>query len=195
MSALDQEHVAAWVREALGEETASNVPERSLRTVEEAVELAQACGVSAESLHRLIDYVFSRPPGDPSQEIAGTMVTLYSTAAALNVDADEAFYAELARIRQPEVMERCRVRQAEKRKAMATLWWLSYADEKVGFLGVVITRADSFLEACLASKRLGVSPGGQVRGFPLPGEAESEIKPEDFDRLLNEEELKEYRVP
>ena len=75
----------------------------------------------------------------------------------------------------------------------ASLWWLSYADEK-GFRGVVITRAGGFLLATAQANLLGVSPGGQVQGFELPPEAEEEIKITDLDRLLSEEELKEYRA-
>lgn len=113
-----QARVATWVEEALGHDTAHNAPERSIRTVEEVLELAQALGVEREVMHRLVDYVFDRPVGNAEQEIAGSMVTLYSVAAALNIDADAAMETELERIRQPEVMERCQRRQAEKRAAL-----------------------------------------------------------------------------
>ena len=113
-----QKRVSAWVAKALGDDTAHNAPERSLRTVEEALELAQVCRVSREVLHRLVDYVFERPVGNAAQEISGVLVTLYSTADALDVNADEAFEAELARIQQPEVMEKIRRRQSEKREAL-----------------------------------------------------------------------------
>lgn len=114
-----QSRVTAWVRECFTEAEAKDAPERSLRTAEEALELAQAVGVDAETLHRLVDYVFSRPVGKPEQEIAGTMVTLYAMANALGVDADAAFETELARIQTPEVMDRCRRRQHEKREALS----------------------------------------------------------------------------
>jgi hypothetical protein len=71
------------------------------------------------------------------------------------------------------------------------LLWLSYADED-GFRGVVITRAEDFLMACTRANFLGVSPGGQVRGFDLPPEAEEEIVAADLDRCLNEEEARRY---
>jgi hypothetical protein len=71
------------------------------------------------------------------------------------------------------------------------LWWLSYADDN-GFRGVVITRARSFLLACTRAHLLNVSPGGQVQGFELPPEADDEIKLEDLDRCLNEEESRAY---
>lgn len=110
-----QARVAAWARKIFGYEVASNVPERTLRFVEEAAELAQACGASAAELHRLIDYVFSRPTGEPAKEIAGSMVTLYALASALDVDADKMLEAELVRIHRPEVIERVLRRQQEKR--------------------------------------------------------------------------------
>ena len=116
-----QASVTAWVRKCFTEAEAKDAPERSLRTAEEALELAQAVGVDAETLHRLVDYVFSRPVGKPEQEIAGTMVTLYAMANALGVDADAAFETELERIQTPEVIERCRRRQHEKRAVLAGL--------------------------------------------------------------------------
>jgi len=115
-----QSRVTSWVCSTFGKEVAMNVPERALRIAEEAIELAQACGLDAATLHRLVDYVFGRPVGEAGQEVAGCMVTLYAVASALGVDADTAFETELARIQRPEVIERCRRRQAEKRAALVT---------------------------------------------------------------------------
>lgn len=115
--ASNQDRVASWIQATLGEESATNGPERVLRLVEEALELAQACRVDREALHRLIDYVYERPVGEPAGEIAGVMVTLYGAASALGVLAQVAFENELKRIWQPEVMARVRRRQAEKREA------------------------------------------------------------------------------
>jgi len=112
-----QKLVAEWIRQVLGEESASNGPERSLRLVEESVELAQVLGVGADEIHRLVDYVFSRPVGEVQREIAGCMVTLYGVASSVGVDVEYAFAKELMRIHQPEVIERVRRRQAEKREA------------------------------------------------------------------------------
>ena len=117
----NQPRIAAWVRKVFTEAEAQNAPERALRLVEEAIELAQACGVDRESLHRLVDYVLARPVGDPAQEVAGTMVTLYALAQAINVDADEAFENEVSRIQQTEVIDRVRRRQHEKRAALVAL--------------------------------------------------------------------------
>lgn len=115
-SAQRQSRVANWVRELFGDEAAKNVPERALRTAEEALELAQACRVPVETIHQLVDYVYSRPVGNAPQEIAGSMVCLYAMGAALEVDVDAEFEKEYARINTPEVIERCIRRQAEKRE-------------------------------------------------------------------------------
>lgn len=115
----NQFRVSAWVRAVFTEKEATDAPERSLRLAEEAIELAQACGVDAATLHRLVDYVLSRPTGKAAQEIAGCMVTVYAAASALGVDADSELEAELVRIHRPEVIERCRRRQHEKRAALA----------------------------------------------------------------------------
>ena len=115
---VNQTRIAAWVFETFGPRVAADAKERVLRAVEEVVELAQAVGLEPPVIHRLVDYVFSRPAGKPDQEIAGSMVTLYAAAEALEVDADAVFEEELARIQRPEIIERCRRRQSEKREAL-----------------------------------------------------------------------------
>jgi len=114
----NQVRVSAWVHLAFGKEAVTNPQERSMRAVEEVVELAQVVGVTAETLHRLVNYVFSRPVGTAESEVAGSMVTIYAAATSLNVNADAALEKELVRLYQPEVLERCRRRQAEKRRAL-----------------------------------------------------------------------------
>lgn len=116
--ATRQARVAAWVVTTFGPETALDAPERSLRAAEEVIELAQACGVAGETIHRLVDYVYARPPGVPKQEIGGSMLTLYAAAQACGVDADEAYEAEMQRVERPEVVDRCQRRQLEKREAL-----------------------------------------------------------------------------
>ncbi len=110
-----QPTIESWARRVLGDETLQNRPERALRVAEEAVELAQCMGVGADQLHRLVDYVYARPPGTPGQEIAGTLVTLYAAAVSVRVDAEEELRLEVERIHRPEIEEKVRRRQAEKR--------------------------------------------------------------------------------
>lgn len=117
----DQQRVTDWMRSTFTGAECEDVPERSLRMAEEALELTQACGVDAATLHQLVDYVFSRPVGKPQQEIAGCLVTIYAIASALGVDGQAEFETELVRINTPEVVERCRRRQHEKRAALAPI--------------------------------------------------------------------------
>ena len=71
------------------------------------------------------------------------------------------------------------------------LWWLSYADEKTDqSLGVVIVRAPSFPRAAVRANELGVSPGGQLKGFEAPLDYESVLEP-FMDRLLTPVEARE----
>lgn len=114
----NQLQVVQWVRATLGDDALDNPIERSLRASEEVIELAQACGADAATLHRLVDYVFARPIGDPKQEIGGCMMTIYTVAESLDVVADLVLDDELERAWTPEIMERVRRRQAEKREAL-----------------------------------------------------------------------------
>jgi|HubBroStandDraft_5_1064220.scaffolds.fasta_scaffold228688_1 hypothetical protein len=116
-----QAYVVEWVKSVFGETVAADKKERTLRFVEEAVELAQAVGLEVHVVHRLVDYVFSREKGVPPQEVAGCLVTLFAAAAANGIDVQEQFAIELDRIRQPEVIERCRRRQNEKREALVAV--------------------------------------------------------------------------
>lgn len=112
-----QDLVRSWVQRAFGDEVLNDRVERSLRVIEEALEVAQALGTDRETAHRLVDYVFDRPIGNTAQEIGGAFVTLYAAAEAAGVDAETAFRDELARINRPDVIERIRQRQDQKREA------------------------------------------------------------------------------
>jgi hypothetical protein len=69
------------------------------------------------------------------------------------------------------------------------LWWLSYADNG-GFRGLVVTRAESFLSACMTAHRLRISPGGQVQGIRIDQDDEWRIPESYRNRLLTAEEAK-----
>jgi len=112
-----QSRVARWLDLVFTEAEIVDWRERVLRFVEEAIELAQAVHLDAATLHRLVDYVYSRPVGEVSQEVAGCLVTLYAAAHSLGVDSDEVFEDEFKRIHRPEVLARIRRRQSEKRAA------------------------------------------------------------------------------
>jgi hypothetical protein len=47
-------------------------------------------------------------------------------------------------------------------------WWLSFANDEE-FLGLVLIKAGGLMSAVSATHMLGINPGGQVAGWPLPG--------------------------
>ncbi|WP_292982750.1 MULTISPECIES: hypothetical protein [unclassified Oceanicaulis] len=114
-----QDRVRPWVLSCFGEDIAADKLERNDRFIEEALELTQACGYDRDRAHALVDYVFDREPGEPSQEVGGVMVTLaaHCLAHGMNMHADGE--RELARISAPEIMAKIRAKQAAKPKGSA----------------------------------------------------------------------------
>lgn len=45
-------------------------------------------------------------------------------------------------------------------------WWLSFADTS-GFLGGVLIKASGFATAIQMTHKLGINPGGEVKGVPM----------------------------
>lgn len=95
---LLQNVVHRWCVSAFGDDHARSVEQRGIRLAEEAIETAQASGCQAEMLHRLVDYVYSRPVGDLQQEIGGVGVTLLALGAAAAIDVDHAERKEITRV-------------------------------------------------------------------------------------------------
>lgn len=87
-----------WALRSFGRAHVTNLPIRSLRLAEEAVELAQAYGVPKEKMLDLVGIVYDRPRGEPLQEIGGVMMTIVVLCAASGIDPDEAFFTELRRV-------------------------------------------------------------------------------------------------
>lgn len=87
-----------WAVRSFGREHVENVPIRSLRVAEEAVELAQACGVPLEKMLDLVRIVYRRPVGKIEQEIGGVLMTINVLSAARGIDPDDAFLTELRRV-------------------------------------------------------------------------------------------------
>ncbi|WP_232443865.1 hypothetical protein [Burkholderia ubonensis] len=107
-----QSRVQPWLLECFGAEIATDRAERNHRFLQEALELVQACGCTASGAHQLVDYTFSRPLGEPTQEIGGVMVTLAALSLANGLDMYAAAEAELARVWTK--IEQIRAKQAEK---------------------------------------------------------------------------------
>lgn len=93
-----QARVAAWVANAFGAEHANNVEQRGLRLVEEAIEAGQAAGCDPATLHKLIDYIYAKPPGDLRQELGGVGLCVLAMADAAGFSADDAERMEINRV-------------------------------------------------------------------------------------------------
>lgn len=98
MTSSFQNGVAEWLLQCFGPEISGDKLERSDRFIEEALELVQAVGYPEERISALLQYVYSRPIGEPQQEVGGVMVTLAALCWSHGIDLDEASRAELARI-------------------------------------------------------------------------------------------------
>ncbi len=93
-----QRQVEPWVLGCFGAEIAGDTVERNHRFIEEALELVQACGGTAEDCHALVDYVFGRPVGLKGQEVGGVMVTLACLCLAHRLDMHGQGDMELKRV-------------------------------------------------------------------------------------------------
>jgi NTP pyrophosphatase (non-canonical NTP hydrolase) len=87
-----------WAVRSFGEDHVYNSQIRGLRLVEEAVELAQALGITKEKLIYLLDIVYQRKPGVPTQEMGGVMMTATVLCASWGFEAEDAFLQELRRV-------------------------------------------------------------------------------------------------
>ena len=97
-----------------GSEIAGDKLERIHRFIEEALELAQACGCSQVEAHQLVNYVYNRPTGEKAQEVGGTLLTLAALCLSQGIEMLEAGESELARVWTK--IEQIRAKQASKPK-------------------------------------------------------------------------------
>ena len=111
-----QFRVDQWVERCFGPGAIKDQPTRALRLVEEACEFAQAVGVDRAKLDAVLDIVYSRPPGDPEQELGGVAVTAMAAAQSIPIYLEVAAKREVERIESKPV-ELFRARNAEKVQA------------------------------------------------------------------------------
>lgn len=93
-----QKDMLAWALRTFGTKTAGNPEERIRRFAEEAIELAQAAGMSQEAVADLVRYVYSRPAGDPAQEVGGVSISLLAYCELAGMSADELEQREFSRV-------------------------------------------------------------------------------------------------
>lgn len=107
-----QARVDPWMQACFGPAISADRLERGDRLLEEVLELLQSGGYPAERVGALTGYVWSRPAGEPAQEVGGVMVTLATYCLAHGLDMHEAGERELARIWTK--VEKIRAKQAAK---------------------------------------------------------------------------------
>lgn len=112
---IKQLRLRKWAEDIFGYFTATTSRTRNLRFIEEAAELVQALGTPREDVEKVLDRVYSRPPGEPGQEIGGVMVTLYLLAEVNGLDVEAEEDKEIARIHDPALVEKLVRSQAEKK--------------------------------------------------------------------------------
>jgi hypothetical protein len=110
------QRIAAWVVQVFGEDVLRDRVERAARVLEEALELAQACGVSRETAEGLVARVYARPPGDAAIEAAQVGVCLIAWAEGAQEDLGTLVDDEIDRIESLPV-EKIRARHAAKVRA------------------------------------------------------------------------------
>lgn len=93
-----QHAVDAWMQSTFDQATVQNVQERCFRFLEEALELVQSLGMPLVHVNTMINYTYSRPPGEPHQELGGVHVTLNALATAAGLDSAQAATDELTRV-------------------------------------------------------------------------------------------------
>src|SRR5580765_5431162 len=77
---------------------------RTMRLLEEALELAQAEGVTGPEASIILNQVYDKPIGDPYKELGGVLITAATYAGVARFNLEEAFYDEFERIMNPEIM-------------------------------------------------------------------------------------------
>lgn len=89
--------VLGWATRVFGSCT-SSIKERALRLLEESIEVAQAAGLSEDTVRRMVDRVYFRSMGNLREEMGGLLVTALAMCEALGVDGDELERDEMERV-------------------------------------------------------------------------------------------------
>lgn len=112
--------IGKWVVKTFGQES-MNQRERSLRFIEEAIELVQTQGITKDDINKVMDRVYLKPVGDLKQEVGGSFVTLLALCEHQQVDAYECLKAEWERIREPDDLLQAKLKASQESKLEAGL--------------------------------------------------------------------------
>jgi hypothetical protein len=93
-----QTRLNTWATRVFGIDHLQDPVVRGKRLVEESIEFAQSVGVHEDDILLIVGHVYSRPPGEPFQELGGVSLTFLAACTAMAVDANHATHAELERV-------------------------------------------------------------------------------------------------
>lgn len=99
---------------ALFHDDPTDVAERLARFFEEANEACQSLGMTREDAHKLVDYTYDRPTGEPALEIGAAALTLASLCVVAGYDMEKCAEADLAKLQRPETIARIRAKRATR---------------------------------------------------------------------------------
>lgn len=108
-----------WGCRAFGQENFNSPRERSLRLLEEALELVQAEGINVTKVNQLVAAVYERPIGKPEQEIGGVLLTMTAYIRTRGWNPHQFLLYEVRRVLGIPI-EKFRERNKEKIKANLT---------------------------------------------------------------------------
>jgi hypothetical protein len=109
-----QLRVGDWLKSCFSEKIRKDPRERCRRFAEESLELVQSLGLTSDDAHKLVDYVYGRPTGEPSQEVGGVLITLAALCSAFEIEMELAGEYELHRVW--ENIDKIREKQLAKSK-------------------------------------------------------------------------------
>ena len=164
-----QARVDLWMDACFGDAIKADKVERCDRFIEEALELVQTePSFTVDRAHALVDYVFGRNVGEPSQEVGGVKVTLAALCNAFGIDVDTAAETELARVWTK--VDAIRAKQAAKPTGSA-LPVVAPASDKIAYDEKAIDAVQRLLERGKAT----VDSDGYLVAYPPPA-SEDEVE-------------------
>ncbi len=92
-----QATVRDWISHVFGIRTL-NLRFRAVGVLEEALELAQACGYPKEKIAGLVEKVYANPPGEVGQEVGGVSISVLALCDTAGISADHCETVEIDRV-------------------------------------------------------------------------------------------------
>lgn len=92
-----QDEVTSWAIKVFGARLVYDKRHRSLRFLEEALELVQACGLDKIDALKVMSQVYAKPAEKViAKEVAGSFTTLMALSSCLSIDFEGAYEDEMS---------------------------------------------------------------------------------------------------